>query len=196
MRITARVAAALMTTTIVVGSASSAFAESTTVKDKASDVISFADQTSDTRGTQLGYAESIASGIDIRSLRVKHTKKSVALRVKFSNLSGESLPIMGLRLNGASAPTRFVVVADNTKAKVVNTQGTRRCHAPMTVRVGSRGYVDVVIARSCLGNPNRLKASAFAATKGLQGDNAPYLADALSPNSVRGEGWTKWLKSS
>ncbi|MCD9197578.1 hypothetical protein [Aeromicrobium wangtongii] len=196
MRTTARLAATLLTTSIAVaGTATVAAAETTTLKDKASDVLSYTSM-KDERGTVLGYAESVASGVDLRSLRVKHTKKSVGVTVKFSSLNGDALPMVSIRLDGRSKPSRFVVVAGEGKARVIDTQETRRCHAPMTVRLGAKGYLNVVVPRSCLGDPRRVKVSAFAATEGLQDDNAPFLTDAVSPTNVHAQHWTKWLKAS
>jgi hypothetical protein len=196
MRTLARFATALVTTTIVVGAtATTAHAQTTTVKDKASDVLSFTDQSTDTRGTQLGYRESVASGVDLRSLRAKHTKKSVAIRVKFADLGTETLPIIGLRLDDDSEPSRFVVVSASGEADVINAHGTKRCTVPLTAQLGASGYLNVVVKRSCLAAPKRVKVSVFAAREGFQGHNTPYMADTVSPDSVRGDGWTTWLKA-
>jgi hypothetical protein len=197
MRLIGRTATALLTTTIVLGgTATAATAQSTTIKDKASDVVSYTDH-QDERGTQLGYADSVASGVDMRSLRVKHTKKSVTVRVKFANLSPEATPIISVRRDGESRPTRFVVVADENRASVITTRGSKKCSAPLTARLGKGGYLDVVVKRSCLGDPKRIKVSALAGTgEGFLGDAGPGTVDIFSPTSVRGEGWTKWLKAS
>jgi len=196
MRTTGRTAATLLTTAIVLGgTATAAHAQTTTIKDRASDVVSYADQ-QDERGTQLSYADSVASGIDMRSLRVKHTKKSVAIRLTFSDVSPEAVPILNIRLDGRSKPSRFVVVADEEKANVVNVKGSRTCSAPLKVRLGKKGYLDVVVKRSCLGDPKRIKVSAVTGIgSGFTGDNGPASVDRFSPSAVRGEGWTKWLRA-
>lgn len=196
MRTTARLAAAMLTTTIVVGgTATSAFAESTTLKDKASDVLALADQ-NDERGTQLSYSESNASGLDLRSLRVKHTKKSVAINVKFSNLDYATTVVVSLRVDGKSSPSRFLFNTEDDRGTVLNTQGKTRCRVPVTHRYGRSGTVNAVIKRSCLGTPQRVKATAFSADQGYFADNTASKIDSLSPTSVRGETWTPWLKAS
>jgi hypothetical protein len=196
MRTTARVAAALLSTTIVVGgTATTAFAQSTTVKDKASDVLSFTGP-ADERGTQLSYSESNASGVDLRSLRVKHTKKSVAVSLTFSNLDYATTAIVSLRVDGKSEPSRFLLNSDDKTGTVLNTQGKKRCTVPVTHRYGNRGSIHAVIKRSCLGTPDRVKATAFAAEQGYFADNTAFKADSVSPNGVRSSTWTKWLKAS
>ena len=63
MRIIGRTAATLLTTTIVLGaSATAATAQATTIKDKASDVVTYSDTNTD--GSVLSYADSVASGAD------------------------------------------------------------------------------------------------------------------------------------
>jgi hypothetical protein len=197
MRLVARTAATLLATTLVVGAtATAASAQSTTIKDKASDVLTYADQTTDTRGTQLGYSESVASGVDLRSMRVKHTKKSVSVNVKFSNLDGLTTVYVYLRLDGKAAATRFLVNTEDEQGVVLNSQGRKRCNVPLTTREGRGGSINAVIKRSCLGDPKKVKASVLAVDQGYFGDNTPYTMDAVSPTGVRDQAWTKWLKAS
>lgn len=197
MRILSRSAAVLLTASIVLGGTATAVtAQTTTIKDKASDVLTYADR-NDPQDTQLGYADSVASGVDMRSLRVKHTKKSVVVRLTFADLGAETVPILNLRLDGQPLPSRFVVVSGDDRGSVLNTQGTKKCSAPMTVRLGAKGYVNVVIKRSCLGDPKRIKVSAVAGTdEGFLGETGPATVDVFSSAAVRSEGWTKWLKAS
>ncbi|MBD8608234.1 hypothetical protein IFT73_15350 [Aeromicrobium sp. CFBP 8757] len=198
MRTSARVAATLLTTTVVIGgTATVASAQSTTLRDKSADVISFADQTTDERGTQLGYSDSVASGVDLRSMRVKHTKKSITVTLRFAELSGETTPIASLRLDGASKASRYLLISGDDRAAVVDTKGRKRCNASVTARLGAKGYVKFTAKRSCLKNPRRIKVAGFAADAGYQaGDDTPFKADSVSPKSVRGDAWTKWLKAS
>lgn len=196
MRTTTRVAAILLTTTIVAGgTAASASAQVTTLKDKASDVLSFADQTTDERGTRLSYSESVASGVDLRSLKAEHTKKSLSVSVKFADLSPEALLIVSLRLDGKRKPSRFLIVSGDQKASVIDATGKKQCSAGVSGRLGASGYVKFVAQRSCLDDPKRIKVSAFVGDQGLSGDDTPYKGDSLSPTSVRGEGWTTWLRA-
>jgi Tfp pilus assembly protein FimT len=182
-------------TAALVLAGTAAHAQSTTRGDKAADVLSFADQTTDDRGTKLTFKESVASGVDLRTVRVKHSKKSVAIKLTFANLGPGTIPVASIRLDGASTPSRFVVIAGQGRASVIDQRGKRRCHAPLTGRLGTDGYINIVVKRSCLGTPERIKVSASAASAGYQGDNTPYLFDSLSSTKVRAEHWTGWLKS-
>ena len=197
MRTTARIAAALLSTTIVLGaSATSAFAQTTTVKDKPSDVLSFADQTTDERGTQLGYTASKQTGIDLRSMRVKHTTKSVAVNLKFADLDPSTTVFVSFRTNGSSQPIRLFVNTGENKGTVFNAYGTKRCTVPISHRYGTSGSINAVIKRSCLGTPKRIKASASAVDPGYFGNDTAFLIDPLSPTKVRGESWSRWLSPS
>jgi hypothetical protein len=197
MRTSARVAATLLTTALTVaGTAAAASADTDTVKDKASDVLSYADQTTDTNGTQLGYADSVASGVDLRSMRVKHTKKSVAITVKFSNLARTTTVYAAVRVDGKSKPSRYVVNTGRKTGVVLNSQGDKRCSVPVTHKYGRSGSVSFVVKRSCLGDPKRIKVSAFATDPGFFSENTPFKLDTLSPNNVRGTSFTSWLKAS
>jgi hypothetical protein len=197
MRTSARVAATLLTTALTVaGTAAAASADTDTVKDKASDVLSYADQTTDTNGTQLGYADSVASGVDLRSMRVKHTKKSVAITVKFSNLARTTTVYASVRVDGKSKPSRYVVNSGRKTGVVLNAQGDKRCSVPVTHKYGRSGSVSFVVKRSCLSDPKRVKVSVTAFDAGIMTDNGPVKTDAVSPTSVRNSSFTSWLKAS
>lgn len=197
MRTTARLAAAALSTTLVVGAtATSAFAQSDTIKDKSSDVLSFADQTTDTRGTQLGSAESVASGVDLRSLKVEHGTKNVTVKLTFSNLADTTTAYVGFRVDGKTRPSRVFINTSDKKGIITNVKGDKKCSVNVKHRYGTRGTITATFKRSCLGTPKRLKASAFAADPGYFGDNTAYKADAVSKNTVRGQAYTKWLKAS
>lgn len=197
MRTSARVAATLLTTALAVaGTATAASAHTDTVKDKASDVLSFADQTTDEKGTQLGYADSVASGVDLRSMRVKHTKKSVAIKVTFSNLARATTVYASVRVDGKSRPSRIVVNTGENKGKVFNARFDKRCTVPVTHKYGRGGSVSFVVKRSCLGDPQRVKVAASAFDEGFGTDNGAVKTDAVSPNNVRNVSYTSWLKAS
>jgi hypothetical protein len=197
MRTSARVAATLLTTALAVaGTAAAASADTDTVKDKASDVLSFADQTTDRNGTQLGYADSVASGVDLRSMRVKHTKKSVSIMVRFSALADTTTVIASVRVDGKSKPSRLVSNTDENKGTVFNTRYDKRCSVPVAHRYGRGGSVTFVVKRSCLGDPKRIKVSVSAYDAGFMSDNGGFKADAVSPKNVRGSSYTSWLKAS
>lgn len=186
---------ATATAALLVSGGTAATAQSATIKDRTSDVLHYADA-DDERGTQLGYADSVATGIDLRSMRIKHTKKSVVVDLRFSDLDAETGVYVALRLDGESRPSRYLINIENQKGQVVNTQGRKRCSVPLTSRTGKRGTIHAVIKRSCLGDPTKIKASVFSFDSGFFSDNDPYAADPLSPTAVRGQAWTTWLKAS
>jgi hypothetical protein len=197
MRLIGRTATALLTTAIVLGgTATASTAQSTTIKDKTSDVLTYADQTTDKRGVQLGYSESVASGTDLRSMRVKHTKKSVSVKITFSELAADTTVYVSLRLNGRSRLTHVLANTYDDTGVIINAQGRKQCSVPLKTHVGTGGSINAVIKRSCLGDPKKIKAAAFTVDQGFFGDNTPYTGDVLSSRGVRDEQWTKWLKAS
>lgn len=188
-------ATVVATTALLLSTGAAAHAQTQTLKDKSSDVLSYTSM-ADERGVVLGYADSVASGVDLRSLRVKHTKKSVSVNVKLSQLANDTTIAVSLRLNGSSKPTRFLYNTYSSKAQLINGQGTLKCSVPLTTTIGKNGSINAVIKRSCLGNPKKIKASVVAMSPGAFEEGAPILADAVAPNSIRTEAWTTWLKAS
>lgn len=188
-------ATVVATTALLLSAGTAAHAQSETVKDKSSDVLSYVDM-KDEQGVVLGYADSVASGVDLRSMRVKHTKKSVSVNVKLSNLAEDTTIEVSFRLNGSSKPTRFLYNTWEDRGQVLNSRGSRRCMVPLTTKTGSGGSISAVIKRSCLGNPAKLKASVISLSPGAFEDDARILTDAVSPTAVRTEAWTSWLKAS
>lgn len=196
MRLIPRVAGtAVASAALLLSTGIAAHAQSETVKDKSSDVIRYADQT-DEQGTVLGYTESVDSGLDLRSMQVKHTKKSVSVKLKFAKLNAGTTVYVGFRADGKKTPSRVLVGIDKKFALVMNARGDIRCQAPLTTRLGKNGSIRAVVKRSCLGTPKKIKVSAAATDDQALEENVPYLGDTLSPTAVCGEAWTKWLKAS
>lgn len=196
MRPIARTTAILLSTAAVVGlSATSAHAQAATVKDKSSDVINYTSM-NDEVGVLLGYAESVASGVDLRSLRVKHTTKSVKVDVKLSNLKDDTTIIVSFRFDGSKKDSHFLFNTWDDRGQVLNARADTKCKVPLTTRTGKNGSVSAVIKRSCLGDPKKLKATVSAMSPGAFETDVPILADALSPSAVRTPAYTKWLKAS
>lgn len=193
MRTSARVAATLLTTTIVVGgTATSAFAQAATVKDKSADVISYADE-KDEQGTVLGYSDSVASGADIRSLKVDHGKKKVTVTLKFSNLKSTTTASIVFRPDNKRQPNRVLVNTGRKSGEVYDLKYKARCAVPLKTKLGKGGYVKATIKRSCLGTPKKLKvtASSYIFTA-----NGGGVIDSLSKGDPRGSSFTKSLKAS
>lgn len=195
MRTTARAAAVLLASTIVVGgTAATAHAQATTVKDKASDVVTYTSGSED--GTVLGYRDSIASGADIRSLKVNHGKKSVTLTVKFAELGPDTTISALFRVNGKKQPSLVLVSPSPGKADVYNRKGKKVCSARVTTRTGTKGFVKAVVKRSCLKNPKKIRVAADATAAVSSGGTFSVHYDVVSKNSVRTPTWTKTLKAS
>lgn len=198
MRTITRAAAAVLTTTLALGAGvAPALADTATVKDKASDVIRFANLDDD-RGTILGYSESVASGLDLRSMRVKHTKKSVAVKLRFSRLNNQATAFVYFKLPGESVPTRFLLTVSKKEGQLVSFENNKKgCTVPLTTRTGTNGYINAVVKRSCLDNPKRVKVAAGTVSAGLLADDedSPYLTDSVSPTSYRGISFTRWLSA-
>jgi hypothetical protein len=194
MRIIGRTAATLLTTTIVLGaSATAANAQATTIKDTASDVVTYS-ETSGENGTVLGYADSVDSGIDVRSLKVKHTKKSVTFTVKFARLSSNTGVSVAIRPNGKSEPDRVFFNTGRSSGEVYDMSDKTRCTVPVSTKLGKGGSIKATIKRSCLGNPKKIKISAAAVS--VDPATGATVYDAVSKSSVRTPSETKWLKAS
>ena len=193
MRIIGRTAATLLTTTIVLGaSATAANAQATTIKDKASDVVTYSDTNTD--GSVLSYADSVASGADVRSLKVKHTKKSLTFTVTFAQLSSDTGLSVAIRPHGKSEPNRVFFNTGRSSGEVYDMSDKTRCTVPVTTKLGKSGSIKATIKRSCLGNPKKIKVSAAAIS--FDQATGATLFDAVSTSSVRTPSETKWLKAS
>jgi hypothetical protein len=194
MRLIGRTATALLTTAIVLGgTATAATAQSTTIKDKTSDVVTYADD-NDMNGTALGYADSVASGADVRSIRVSHSKKSVTVTMKFARLKSDTTLSLAFRPSGKSRPNRVFTTTGRKSGVVYDLKNEARCTAPVSTKLGKGGSVRVTIKRSCLGTPKRLKVSAAAVRFDATTGAVTY--DVVSKSSVRSPSYTKWLKAS
>lgn len=195
MRTTARTAAVLLTTSLVIGgTAATAHAQATTVKDKTSDVVTYSDADQD--GTLLSYSDSVASGADVRSLKVDHSKKSVTLTYKFAELGPDTTISAAFRVNGKKRPAFGLIGTSLRKAAVYNLKGKKVCSARVTAKTGTKGSVKVVVKRSCLKNPKKIQVAADASALDSSADTYSVHYDAVSKNSVRTATWTKSLKSS
>lgn len=207
MRTTTRAAAAVLTTAVVVaGTATSASAQSTTIKDRATDVVSTSlsltddvDLDLDDKGTPLTYAESLASGVDIRSMRVSHGKQTVGLTLRFSNLGRGAQTIVAFRLDGRSQPERVLVSTSSRSARILKDDGKadKDCRVPLTTKTGRNGYIRAVIDRSCLDDTRRIKVSSASVSITMPTeDSLVIVQDVISPKNLRVPSWTKWLRSS
>lgn len=196
MRTIHRAVVATIATTALLGStAAAAHATTDTIKDKASDVVRY-DTTGPDAGVVLGYADSFASGTDLRSLRAKHTDRSVSITLRFARLGRDTRATVPLRLDGKKRPQRFLITTGRHKGEIVDSESKKLCSVPITTTLGASGSIHAVIKRSCLDDPDKVKVAAFATIATVQGDDVTILQDVVSRSSTRNESWTTWLKPS
>lgn len=200
MRTLPRIAAtAVATTALLMSTGATAHAQAVTVKDKSSDVVAYTSDDTDT-GTVLGYQDSLDSGADVRSMKVKHTKKSISITLKAAELDrGAGITVM-FKVPGKSQPQWILASMSRTKAVVFNANDTampeKVCNVPLTVKTGTKGSIKAVVKRSCLKSPKKIKVAAVMSTVEITGDTTSYKADVVSATSVRTPTFTKWLKAS
>ena len=194
MRTSARVVTTLLTTTIVVaGTATAASAQATTTKDRSGGVITFANE-QDEQGTQLSAADSAASGLDIRSLKIDHGKKKVVVTLKFSRLGSDTITSMAFRPNNKSQPNRILVNTGRKSGDVFNARYQPKCGATLKTKLGKNGYIKATIKRSCLGTPKKLRVSAAAFRSDATGNSISAI-DTLSKGNPRSSVYTKAVKA-
>lgn len=187
---------AAATTAVVVSAGTAAHAESDNVKDRATDVIRY-QGADDENGTVLSYRESIASGTDLRGMRLKHGEKSVSVNLKFADLKKDTQIVVLFRLNGKTNPQRYLFSVGNRTAYLFdNKLSDDPCTIPLKVKTGRKGTIHAVMKRSCFDDPTKIKATAYVAGGDLTTEDGPYAEDYLSPTRVRGISWTTWLRSS
>jgi hypothetical protein len=197
MRLITRTAGVLLSAAVILtGTATSASADSETIKDRPSDVLTWPSKAPGETATRLGYRDSIASGVDLRSLRVRHTRKTVVVTAKFSNLGPSTRLYVQFRYTGRSKKeiTRFLFAQDG-KGLAVTRNFTVKCTVPLTTRQGRKGMVKAVFKRSCFDNPRRIKASAFVTNSNYDTVDAKQTGDFGSPSKVGEWSWTRWLKA-
>jgi hypothetical protein len=198
-----RLAATTATTAVILASAGvAAHADSAVVKDKASDVLSsklvLNDDETDAEQTDsvLDYRRSIASGVDLRSMRVSHGKKTVAVTLRFAELRRDAVAIVAFRLDGQAEPERLFMNTAKHSGTVADAKDKKQCKVPVTTHTGPKGYIRTVIDRSCLDDPTRIKATTVSISIKGTDDSLTINQDVLSPKNLRILRWTKWLKSS
>jgi Flp pilus assembly secretin CpaC len=201
MRTTARVAAALLSTTIVVGgTATTAFAQSSTVKDRASDVVSsdltLVGEEVQEQESVLSYRSSIASGVDLRSMRVSHGEKTVTVTLRFAELRRDAIAVVAFRLDGDAEPERILTNTSRRWGRVSDVDDKKKCTVPIQTKTGPKGTIRATIKRSCLGDPKRLKATAVSVALKDSDDSLSIRQDVLSTKNVKTPTWSKWLSPS
>lgn len=190
-------ATAVASTALLMSTGLAASAQSVSMKDKSSDVVELSSDDLDGNGEVLGYQDSLDSGADVRSMKVKHTKKSLSVTLKFAELKRDTSITVAIKVPGKSEPRWFVSGVSPSKAEVFTPKGKSVCSARQTVKTGSGGSIKVVVKRSCLDDAKKLKIAAAAGTVEFEGaDKFIVKQDAVSPNAIRTPSYTKWLKAS
>ena len=180
---------------LVLSAGATAHAEGTNVKDKASDVGLVPDVSDTGTFTVLGYQASIDSGVDLRGMRVRHGRKTVTLRLKFTQLAPDAKISMEFRSNGRRQTDHYLFSVSSRRGVLLDAKAADTCSVPLTARTGRDGTLYAVIKRSCLGDPERIKVSGGAFRGDLASDNGSIHADPISNTKIQGPSWTKWLKS-
>jgi hypothetical protein len=195
------VLAALGAAALLTATGTAAQADSATVKDKASDVVAYdlvldEDATEvDQKESVLDYRRSIASGVDLRSMRVNHGKRTVSVTLKFAELRRDAVAIIAFRLDGRAEPERLFMNTSRRSGTVTDAKDRRKCKVPVTTRTGPKGFIRTTIDRSCLDDPTRIKATAVSVTVKSTENTLSMRSDALSPKNLQVLRWTKWLKA-
>jgi hypothetical protein len=195
-------ATTVVTAAILASAGVAAHADSAVVKDKASDVIQSElvltddDSDVDEKESVLGYRESIASGIDLRSMRASHGKKTVSVTLRFAELRRDAQAVIAFRVNGQAEPDRLFLSSSSRSGRIISDADDKVCKVPVKTKTGAKGTMRVVIDRSCLDDPTRLKVALVSMTAKVTDTSVTTRLDVLSPKNVKVPRWTKWLKSS
>lgn len=189
-------ATAVASSALLLSTGVAAHAQVVTIKDKASDVVLYTSEDPDDNGTQLNYQESLDSGTDIRSMRVKHSKKSVSIRLTFADLDRDASITVAFKVPGKSEPQWFLTNVEGSKAELFNAKDKSVCAVPLTIEPGAKGIITAVVKRSCLGSPKKLKVAAATHTLKMSGTTYSAKQDAVSATNIRTPSYTKWLKAS
>lgn len=179
---------------LLVTAAAGAQADEANLKDRASDVVSITDNEDD-EGTRLSFQDSIASGVDLRGMRVRHGNETVSIRLKFARLDPRATVSIPFRLDGKARPGRFLFQLDRRRAFVLTDQLEEACSVPLAAKTGTRGTITVSIKRTCLGDPERIKVAAYVFGGDIEDETAPAFIDVLSPRNLYTPTWTTWLSA-
>lgn len=173
-----------------------AAADITTIRDQASDVVHEAGEDG-TAGAVQGYRASLASGIDARSLRVNHTHRYVSFRITFADLDDDRAQVtVRIRLNGETEPSANLSIAypdsDGTvvPSATVQVDDVTTCRGvDLRTARGALGWIYARVDRSCLDDPDEIRAAASIA----QVDLGTVDVEQISLTRYRAPAWTPWL---
>ena len=201
--ITHLIAGGIAATALVAGTAVTASAQSTTIKDKRADVVQYDGYADfeEKSGVILNRAASIATGVDATSATVKYGKKSLKVTMRFAELGKLPIQIYGrIRVKGAKSwPSYwFDNEGSNKRVTVFDRKGTREvCKGKLTRKNGDKGTLSFTIANSCFKKPKKIKVDVglFGFAGNLGGDDVTIYDESISSSKVKTTSFTKWLKS-
>ena len=201
MRILAHLSAALVSATVVLASTVvAASAQETTITDKRADVVQY-DGRDDDSGTVLGADDSVSTGVDATSARIRHTKKYVTILMRFENLTGgRVLSYAGLAVNGTGTTSYWIYNrGSKSTVTVLNRAQTKvLCTGAFTQKAGKNGSLYLRVARSCLGYPHKIKAQTglWRWMGSLDNDDATYYDESISASRYKTTSYSSWITSS
>ncbi|TCI99464.1 hypothetical protein [Aeromicrobium sp. IC_218] len=190
MRLTSLVLAAGLATVTVLGSGTAAHAERASIKDKRADVVRTtysADEYEMVEQRQLNTTSSKKSGIDAKSVRFDHDRRTISVTVRFSRLKSGSGMYVGIYAPGSKEPD-FQAYGEvgESKSFVYGTEDYEdACSGDFASRRGRNGWMTLTIERSCLGDLPEIRMS-VGASRLIQQDGALVTyRDALSVKKIR-----------
>lgn len=189
-------ASGIVATALVSTTSTAALAQTTKIIDLRNDVVQY-DGYDDESGEILSDpAATAATKLDATSARFKHTKKSVAVQMRFSNLyTGKTFTYAGIRVKGKKSPG-FWIYSNGSKKKgvVLDRRGKFLCNAKFTTKTGVKGSINFVVSRKCLKNPKSIKVQVGLVRE--KGEAPTILDESISATRFKTTSETKWLKSS
>ena len=189
-------ASGIVATALVSTTATTALAQTTTIKDLRNDVVQY-DGYDDDSGTVLtDPAATAATGIDATSARFKHTKKSIAVLMRFSNLtSSRTFTYAGIRVKGKTLPGYWIYSnGSKTKGAVYDRKGKRLCSAKFTTKSGASGSINFVVSRKCLKYPKSIKVQVGLVRE--KGETPTILDESISATKYKTTSESRWIRSS
>ncbi|WP_019144317.1 hypothetical protein [Aeromicrobium massiliense] len=190
MRLTSLVLAAGLATVTVLGTGTAAHAERASIKDKRADVVRTTYAMDDfevQEERQLNTASSKKSGIDAKSVRYDHRRKTVSVTVRFSRLKSDSGVYVEVYAPG-SKKADFEVsgrVGDSQAYVTMPDDYEPICTGDVASRRGKNGWVTVTVDRACFGDLPEVRLAVGAFRTLFDDDTLVTYHDALSAKKIR-----------
>ena len=190
MRSTSRLLAiGAATVAVVLGSASTAMADSGTINDKRYDVlVGNLENSSTFLASEGSYHQRVTAGyVDAKNLTVNHGKSFVSVRINMNKLGDGAFTTTLIKINGGTADDYQLIAAPNGSGGLyaatvpagldIAMAGDTECSTESSTgkitgstKTGSNGYLQVYIPRACLDLPKYVRAGGAAAYYDFQPD--------------------------